>query len=469
MQFFYEGVLLMKRFISVRISTVLKRFSFVLSTLFVVLLLSSCTTPETPTVVATVTSIEVTQLPTKTDYFIDEAFSIDGGAITVTYSDGTTEVKDLSDEGVIVSTVTTEIEGQLTVTVRYMDKNARFYINVYTQTFVLTIDYNYEGIDDLLQDVVKGAKATKPSDPTRDGYIFDNWYQDANLTVLFDFNAAINQNTTIYVKWLEIATYYNFVFNYNHDRLKVPTVLQKVKEDEKAIQLSINPSRTGYQFEGWFTAAEGGTAFDFNSAIVSNTNVYARWTRTISGLTTWIFEAEDSNLAGKSGPGLSGTLSGPGMIQYTEEHGASNDRFVGYLYEYGLSLEFSFVSDIAVSDATIYIRLSAEIRDFSINPENFLMTLNNVEINYNPINFTNVPPSTAEDQSLDCLPFADYLVIENVSLNKGMNIFQVVTLNNETTPGTTLTAIAPLVDCIKITTTAVLTWDDFLGLPKNNY
>jgi uncharacterized repeat protein (TIGR02543 family) len=469
MQFFCEGVLKMNNLMISHISIVSKKISMVLSLLIMALFIVSCTEGKTPTVEVTVTQIEVTQLPTKTEYYIDEVFSIEGGTITVTYSDGTTEIKSLSDEGVIVSEVTTDMEGQLTVTVRYMDKNARFNINVVAETFIFTIDLNHDGITDVMNDVVKGSKVTRPADPTREGYTFDNWYSDTNLTVVYDFNTAVNEDTIIYAKWLEIATYYNFIFNYNQDRLKVPTVTQKVKEDDKAVVLSTQPTRVGYQFDGWYTEADGGSAFNFDNPITSDTTVYAKWTRTTTGVNTWIFEAEDTNLAGKSGPGLSGTLSGPGMIQYTTEHGASNDRFVGYLYEYGLSLEFNFVSDMAVNDATIYIRLSAEIRDFSINSENFLMSLNNIELDYGTINFTNVPPSTAEDQSLDCLPFADFLVVENVSLNKGMNIFQVVTLNYETTPGTTLTAIAPLVDCIKITTSAVLTWDDFLGLPKDNY
>lgn len=39
-----------------------------------------------------------------------------------------------------------------------------------------------------------------------------------------------------------------------------------------------NPSATGYTFDGWFTAASGGTEFDFSSAVSADVTLYAQWT-----------------------------------------------------------------------------------------------------------------------------------------------------------------------------------------------
>ena len=42
-------------------------------------------------------------------------------------------------------------------------------------------------------------KAKKPElDPYKEGYIFDKWYADAELTIPYDFNAEVTENTTIY-------------------------------------------------------------------------------------------------------------------------------------------------------------------------------------------------------------------------------------------------------------------------------
>ena len=53
------------------------------------------------------------------------------------------------------------------------------------------------------QTVEEGNKATKPSDPTSEGWTFGGWYADATFSVTFNFDTAINANTTIYAKWTE--------------------------------------------------------------------------------------------------------------------------------------------------------------------------------------------------------------------------------------------------------------------------
>lgn len=51
------------------------------------------------------------------------------------------------------------------------------------------------------QTVADGSKATKPADPTKEGYTFVNWYKEAAFTNLFDFDDAITADTTIYAKF----------------------------------------------------------------------------------------------------------------------------------------------------------------------------------------------------------------------------------------------------------------------------
>ena len=42
---------------------------------------------------------------------------------------------------------------------------------------------------------------TKPSDPTKDGYTFNGWFTDTELTTAWDFATTIDTNTTLYAKW----------------------------------------------------------------------------------------------------------------------------------------------------------------------------------------------------------------------------------------------------------------------------
>ena len=53
------------------------------------------------------------------------------------------------------------------------------------------------------QVVADGAKATKPADPTRDGYVFAGWYADADLKSPYDFSASVTKDLTLYAKWVK--------------------------------------------------------------------------------------------------------------------------------------------------------------------------------------------------------------------------------------------------------------------------
>ncbi len=56
------------------------------------------------------------------------------------------------------------------------------------------------------QTVNEGETATKPTDPTKDGFEFVNWYSDSEFTTEYDFASIINGDTTIYAKWTETAS-----------------------------------------------------------------------------------------------------------------------------------------------------------------------------------------------------------------------------------------------------------------------
>ncbi|MGE7842974.1 S-layer homology domain-containing protein [Lysinibacillus sp. NPDC093712] len=55
------------------------------------------------------------------------------------------------------------------------------------------------------QTIEYGKKATKPTDPTKVGYVFGGWYIDRELTKIFDFTKGISDNTTLYAKWYVVS------------------------------------------------------------------------------------------------------------------------------------------------------------------------------------------------------------------------------------------------------------------------
>jgi uncharacterized repeat protein (TIGR02543 family) len=56
-------------------------------------------------------------------------------------------------------------------------------------------------LSDLTRTVTSGSTVTKPDDPAKDGYIFDNWYSDSDLSALYNFSTPITGGTTLYAKW----------------------------------------------------------------------------------------------------------------------------------------------------------------------------------------------------------------------------------------------------------------------------
>ena len=67
-----------------------------------------------------------------------------------------------------------------------------------------TVSFNSQGGSAVpSQTVVSGGKVTVPTAPTRDGYTFAGWYQDAQGTVAWNFETPVTANLTLYAQWSE--------------------------------------------------------------------------------------------------------------------------------------------------------------------------------------------------------------------------------------------------------------------------
>ncbi len=71
------------------------------------------------------------------------------------------------------------------------------------KNYTITFDSN-GGTSVNDQKINKGENASEPTDPTRDGYIFEGWYLDEDFTKPFDFDTKIDKNTKLYAKWTKV-------------------------------------------------------------------------------------------------------------------------------------------------------------------------------------------------------------------------------------------------------------------------
>lgn len=83
-----------------------------------------------------VTKVEIEKLPTKTTYYVNEEFSLDGIVVKAYLNDGT--VVDVSDDISLHYTPSTAIPGKRTVELEYVD-SFNDYLNLFIVKFVITI------------------------------------------------------------------------------------------------------------------------------------------------------------------------------------------------------------------------------------------------------------------------------------------------------------------------------------------
>lgn len=169
---------------------------------------------------------------------------------------------------------------------------------------------------------------------------------------------------------------------------------------------------------------------------------------------SYVMEAEYINLDGVSGAGISSDQSGVDMIcgdgtREQKDLGWSNGYFVGYTYATGLELDFVFKSD-AETTATIILRLGSELGDLSLDPTTFSVIINGAEITYSNM--------YVEGSSMESMKFSDKTVATNAKLKEGENTLTLKVLSNTFMNGTKTGG--PCVDCVKIETSAKLTWTD---------
>lgn len=254
-----------------------------------------------------------------------------------------------------------------------------------------------------------------------------------------------------------ITTQYTVTFDYNYEGAH--TAITQTVNSGDTVQKPDDPTRGLYIFDTWYTEAACINEYEFTTIVTEDITLYAGWTEDTSmvGQSEYIFEAEYiDGIEDMRGMGYSGGATGTAMILNDRKNpmGASNGFYVSYLYQNGLTLEYVIHSDKAVTDAKLVLRLSAEMMDIAINGESYSVIVNGTSIAYEDISFIGVPPMTAQAK----YPFKDYTITTSLTLKEGENIIQLKTTNDEAMGGT-MSATAPLVDCIKIYTTANLSWE----------
>ena len=115
------------------------------------------------------------------------------------------------------------------------------------------------------QTVNDGEKAVKPTNPTKEGYTFVNWYEDSSAVTPFDFSIAITANWTLYAGWQmsdtpippdpPVPTQYDYYINIGG----VETGLESVNKD------SGDPENLQAKYHASISSVTAGQAISFRN------------------------------------------------------------------------------------------------------------------------------------------------------------------------------------------------------------
>lgn len=113
------------------------------------------------------------------------------------------------------------------------------------QKYTVRFDTN-GGSDVKSVKVAVEEKVSKPSEPTRDGYLFAGWYADPELNTEWDFDTKITKDITLYAKWEEDPNVeWRIVERLNET---AATIKATFNADGKVVlSWNLNENATGYE------------------------------------------------------------------------------------------------------------------------------------------------------------------------------------------------------------------------------
>jgi uncharacterized protein (TIGR02145 family)/uncharacterized repeat protein (TIGR02543 family) len=119
-------------------------------------------------------------------------------------------------------------------------------------------------------------KVTLPT-PTRAGYAFDGWHTDPTGGELVTLSTKFAANAVVYAHWTSgPAASYTIVFNANGGT--VNTTSGETGADGTLKSSLPVPTRSGYNFDAWYTRPTAGAKVTQSTAFTSNDTIYAHWT-----------------------------------------------------------------------------------------------------------------------------------------------------------------------------------------------
>lgn len=135
--------------------------------------------------------------------------------------------------------------------------------------------------------VIEGECAAVPANPTKPWYVFTGWYKDHACTQKYDFSKPVTGNLTLYAGWksryFDESKMCTVTFHTMGVSVLNPpgqkTVYKGTKVEEPAPMQVIGKAI----FQGWYLSPLDEEKYDFDTPVVEDFDLYAKWMATGGG------------------------------------------------------------------------------------------------------------------------------------------------------------------------------------------
>ena len=346
------------------------------------------------------------------------------------------------------------------------------------KTFTVTFDTDGGSAVDK-QPVKEGDKAVKPAkDPTKKDYIFAGWVTAKGGSEAYKFDTPVTKDITIYAKWTPDSWTVKFDANGGSDNMdavkvkkgekltlpeskftapagktfdkwtvgapgtqidvndnliikaiwkdrtytvefytnggtKIPS--QTVKHGGYAEAPSDEPTKTGFEFDGWFADSKFSDTFDFeNTPITADTTIYAKWEQnpTPAKVTYSFANNKNSTYTYTKGSGKAVTIT----VKRSEDNDDCFEHFTGvridgkalgtndYIAKSGstiVTIKATTLEKLATGDHTVTIRFDDGTADAKLKVNKASAATSNSTANRTSNSTANRTSSTSSPRTGD--------------------------------------------------------------------
>ena len=200
-------------------------------------------------------------------------FAPSDDTITASYTRNQVELTDLSRSGYTFEGWYTSANGGEKITSPYMpQQDITLYAHWTANKYTITFNPGQGNASTASKEVTYDQNYGELPTPTREGYIFDGWYNGTTQITESD-KVDITENTELTAKW--IGATYTITFDAG-EGATLDTQTKQVTNESTYGELPI-PTKTGYTFIGWYDSENNKIESTTTVNITENKTLTAQW------------------------------------------------------------------------------------------------------------------------------------------------------------------------------------------------